>query len=151
MHNIYESSISDKKRLTLGLLSDVGWLMYFAGMAIYMINGADGLGTVVLSVTFLLNWLCILAILVGIIGLISQRIRKLGRRLTKSQLVIGFGLIICGSFAGFLFSGAAAAMDLLFHYETRICFASQCMMAAGALVCFAFGLPILRSFISVEK
>lgn len=151
MSKIYESKISGKKRLTLGLISDIGWLMYFAGMALYMLNGADGLGTVILSATFLLNWMCILVMLVGIIALISQRVRKLNRRIKKSQLVTGFGFVIYGALGGFLFSAASAVIDLLLRYETGMCFAAQCVMAAGALVCFVFGLPIMRSFRPEEQ
>ena len=151
MNKIYETQISDKKWLTLRLISDVGWLMYFAGMALYMISGADGLGTVILSATFLLGWLCILAMLIGIIELVSQRIRKLNRRLKKSQLVSGFGFVVYGSLAGCLLSAASVVTDILFGYETGMCLAAQCVMAAGAFICFAFGLPIMRSFKPEEQ
>lgn len=148
---MYESNISDKKWLTLGLVSDVGWLMYFAGLALYMLNGADGLGTVIISALFLLNGLCVLAVLVGIIELILQRVRKLSRRLKRSQLVIGFGLVVYGALGGFLFTGASVVIDILFGYEIGMCLAGQCLMAAGAFICFAFGLPIMRSFRPEEQ
>lgn len=146
MNKMYESNISDKKWLTLGLVSDVGWIAYFAGLALYMTSGADGLGTVIISVLFLLNCLCGLAVLVGIVALILQRVRKLSRRLKRSQLVIGFGLVVYGALGGFWVSGAAVVIDILSRYETGLCFAAQCVMAAGAFICFAFGLPIMRSF-----
>ena len=142
----YTSTISDKKWLTLGLLSDLGWIAYFVGFALYMINGADGLGTVVLSITFLLNCLAVLAVMIGIIAVISQRIRKLSRTISKRDLLFGFGFVIYGALAGFLLTGVSAVIDVLLQYETGMCLASQIMMAVGALVCFAFGLPIMRSF-----
>ena len=142
----YTSTISDKKWLTLGLLSDLGWIAYFVGFALYLINGADGLGTVVLSVTFLLNCLCVLAVAVGIIEIISQRIRRLSRTIGKGDLIFGFGFAVFGALAGFLLTGASAVIDVLLKYETGMCFVSQIIMAVGALVCFAFGLPIMRSF-----
>ncbi len=142
----YTSTISDKKWLTLGLLSDLGWIAYFVGFALYLINGADGLGTVVLSVTFLLNCLCVLAVAVGIIEIISQRIRRLSRTIGKGDLIFGFGFAVFGALAGFLLTGASAVIDVLLQYETGMCFAAQIIMAVGALVCFAFGLPIMRSF-----
>ena len=142
----YTSTISDKKWLTLGLLSDLGWIAYFVGFALYLINGADGLGTVVLSVTFLLNCLCVLAVAVGIIEIISQRIRRLSRTISKRDLLFGFGFVIYGALAGFLLTGVSAVIDVLLQYETGMCFAAQIIMAVGALVCFAFGLPIMRSF-----
>jgi hypothetical protein len=146
----YETHLSKGKWLTLGLLSDAGWIAYFGGLALYMINGAGGLGTVALSALFLLNCLAVVAVAAGIIALISQRIRKLGRRLTRGQLCRSFGLVIYGSLAGFLCSTAAVVIDLLFGFETGICFVSQIIMGVGALLCFAFGLPIMKSFRPAE-
>ena len=91
------------------------------------------------------KWLA-LSVLTGIVELISQRIRKLDRRLKKSQVIMSFGCCVCGGLAGGLVSLFSAAVDLLFHYETGMCFAAQCMMAVGGLLCFGFGLPIWRSF-----
>lgn len=141
-----ETKLSDGKWLALGLISDVGWLLYFAGFTLYLLSGADGLGTVILSAAFLLNAAAALSVLTGIVELISQRIRKLDRRLKKSQVIMGFGCCVCGGLAGGLVSLFSAAVDLLFHYETGMCFAAQCMMAVGGLLCFGFGLPIWRSF-----
>ena len=145
----YTSTISDW--LTLGLLSDLGWIAYFVGFALYLINGADGLGTVVLSVTFLLNCLCVLAVAVGIIEIISQRIRRLSRTIGKGDLIFGFGFVIYGALAGFLLTGVSAVIDVLLQYETGMCFAAQIIMAVGALVCFAFGRPIFKSFKPQEQ
>ena len=147
----YTSTISDKKWLTLGLLSDLGWIAYFVGFALYLINGADGLGTVILSVTFLLNCLAVLAVMIGIIGIISQRIRKLSRTISKRDLLFGFGFVIYGALAGFLLTGVSAVIDVLLQYETGMCFAAQIIMAVGALVCFAFGRPIFKSFKPQEQ
>ena len=142
----YETGISKSKWLTMGLVSDAGWIAYFTGFALYIINGADGLGTVVLSALFLLNCLAVISVVIGIAELISQRIRKLSRRLSPLQLAVGFGFVVFGSLAGFLFSAAASVIDLLSGYESGMCFAAQIIMASGAVVCFAFGLPVLRSF-----
>ena len=142
----YQSHLSGKKRLTLELLLDAGWAAYLTGFALYLTNGADGLGTVALSATFLLNCLAVLAVVVGIIGMIAQRIRGINRTVQKGDLIFGFGFVIFGALGGFLLSGASAVIDIVLKYETGMCFAAQIIMAAGALVCFAFGLPILRSF-----
>ena len=146
----YETHLSKGKRLTLGLLSDAGWIAYFTGLALYMINGADGLETVVLSALFLFNCLAVVAVAIGLIALMIQRIRKSGRRMTRGQRIAGFGLVTGGSLAGFLLCMAAIVIDLLFGHETGVCFVSQIIMASGALLCFAFGLPIMQSFRPVE-
>ena len=146
MIKTYTTKLPDKQWLMLGLISDLGWIAYFAGFALYMISGAEGLETVILSALFLLGGLCVLTVLVGIIELISQRVRQLDRRLKRIQLVTGFGFVIYGSLAGFLLSTAAVFTDIIGGYETGMCFTAQIIMAAGALICFAFGLPIMRSF-----
>ncbi len=151
MNKIYTTELSGAKWLTLGLLSDFGWIAYFVGFVLYMANGADGLGTTALSVTFLLNCLCVLAVMIGIIEIISQRIRKLRRTIQKGDLIFGFGFVVFGSLGGFLSSGASAVMDILMKYESGMCFASQLLMTVGSLVCFAFGLPVLRSFKSDQR
>ena len=139
------------KWLALGLLSDLGWIAYFAGFALYMAGGADGLGTVAISVTFLLNGLAVLAVIIGILEIISQRIRKIRRTVQRADLIFGFGFVVFGGLAGFLLSGVSAVIDIFLKYETGICFAAQIIMAAGGLVCFAFGWPILRSFQPEEE
>ena len=82
---MYESKISDKRWLILGLLSDIGWIMLFAGIVMYMANGADGLGTVAISALFLVTLLSAVFVLFGVIALITRR--GCGRSTECSQSV----------------------------------------------------------------
>ena len=151
MRKIYKSGLSGKKWMTLALLSDAGWIAYMTGFVLYMTNGAVGLETVVLSATFLLNCLAALAVMIGVLAIIFQRIRKLSRRIQKRSLIFGYGFAVFGSLTGCLVSGSAVIIDMVWHYETGICFASQMIMSVGSLVCFAFGLPVMKSFRPVEE
>ena len=151
MNKTYTSNLSAKKRLTLGLLSDAGRIAYLTGFVLYLTNGADGLGTVALSATFLLNCLAVLAVVVGIMEILSQKIRKLNRTIKRGDLIFGFGFVVFGALGGCLLCGASAVIDILLKYETGMCFASQLLMTVGSLVCFAFGLPVLRSFKSDQR
>ena len=146
----YTSAISDKKRMMLGSVAMFGWLASIGGLIFYMVSGAEGLGTVVLSVIFLFNCLSVLFVLIGLIEIISQRIRKRTRTISKGNLIFGFRFAVFGSLAGFVCSGAAVLIDFIWLYEGGACFAAQCVMADASLVGFAFGLPILRSF-KLEK
>lgn len=143
---MYESQISNKNRLILGLLSDIGWILFFTAIVLYMTSGADGLGTVAVSAFFLLTLLSAVIVLIGIVALIVQRVKKLSRRISRRQLITGYGFTVFGALAGCVFSLCSVVIDLIFQYETGICFAAQCLMCAGALLCFVFSLPILRSF-----
>ena len=143
---MYESKISDKRWLILGLLSDIGWIMLFAGIVMYMANGADGLGTVAISALFLVTLLSAVFVLFGVIALITQRMRKIDRVLTKRQLVISFGFVVFGALTAAAASMGSVFVDALWHYETGVCFIAQCLMYAGGLICFAFGYPIFKSF-----
>lgn len=143
---MYESKISDKRWLILGLLSDIGWIMLFSGIVMYMVNGADGLGTVAISALFLITLLSAVFVLIGVIALITQRIRKIDRVLTKRQLVISFGFVVFGALTAAAASMGSVFVDALWHYETGVCFIARCLMYAGGLICFAFGYPIFKSF-----
>ena len=132
--------------MVLALLSDIGRILLFAGIVLYMANGADGLGTIVISALFLITLLSAVFVLIGVIALITQRIRKIGRELTKRQLTVGFGFAVFGALIAAAAATGSVFVDVFWHYETGICFVSQCMMAAGGLICFIFGYPIFRSF-----
>ena len=76
----------------------------------------------------------------------AQRMRKIDRVLTKRQLVISFGFVVFGSLTAAAASMGSVFVDVLWHYETGVCFIAQCLMYAGGLICFAFGYPIFKSF-----
>ncbi|MBQ3265082.1 MAG: hypothetical protein IJH07_04830 [Ruminococcus sp.] len=143
---MYDSKLSDGRLKLYAALSAAGAAALLIGIVLYMTNGADGLGTIVLSTTFLLTLLSSLFVLIGVIVLISQRVRKLNRMLSKRQLVTGFGFAVFGALIAGICTLIAVSVDVILHYETGICFAAQCVMCAGGWLCFAFGLPIWKSF-----
>ncbi len=146
-----ENKLSDKKRLAFTLLSDLGLILFFFGLVRYLVAGADGLGTVVLSGAFLITAVCAILMLTGVISLISQIVRKIGRRITKRQLITGYAFPVFSSLAAFLSTLTAVVLDILFRYETGVCLVAQCEMCIGAFICFLFVLPIYRGFNRVKS
>ena len=133
---MYHCKISDKQRLILTLCAVPGLILFFVGLTTYMLNGAEGLETVVISALFLLTALCIPVILTGAAALICQRIKGIGRELTPRQLMLGVKFSAYGSLGAGLLTLTALFLDFLFHYEGGMCMLAQGEMSLGALILF---------------
>ena len=142
---MYECRLPEKKRRLFTVLSDIGRMILFAGVLLYMACGADGLGTVIISATFLLTLLACAFALVGMIVMIFRRLKRIDCIVTKKQLVCGFGFTVYGALAAGVFSLVSVIADLALHCESGIFLMTQCVMCAGGWLCFAFGLPILKA------
>ena len=62
---MYISDLENKKRLFFSLLASCGLILFLASLSVYMINGAEGLDSVVISACFLLTALSAIVILIG--------------------------------------------------------------------------------------
>ena len=60
---MYISDLENKKRLFFSLLASCGLILFLASLSVYMINGAEGLDSVVISACFLLTALSAIVIL----------------------------------------------------------------------------------------
>lgn len=136
--------MTEKKQFTCTVISLIGAVILLLGIVLYMVSGANGLGTVIISVTFLLTLFSTLLMLIGIAVLIAQKVRKISRPLTKKQLVCGFGFKVFGALAAGVAALVAVIADLWLHCEAGIFLSCQMVMCVGGLVCFAFGLPLFK-------
>lgn len=112
---------SNQKRrlLTAGMF--VGCAAVPVGLAVYMLGGADGLGSVAVSVCFLLTAAAALVILTG--GVSS---------VVRPKKPFGIRLMMFGALAAGISTFAAVVFDLLFGYEGGMCFGAQCVMCVGS-------------------
>lgn len=90
LDTIYQSEISDIKWILYDIPGNIGWMMYFYG--IYQ------------HCTHFLFFIPALLMIIGLIELISERILKLDRILTKRRLLRGFGALMCGGILGTIVS-----------------------------------------------
>ena len=116
------------------------------GLVLYLMNGADGLGTVAISAAFLPTVTAAAFLLIGAVCLLIQRIRKSGREKSKKQLVTGCGFLAYAAMTAAVCTSVSVILDAVFGYETVMCFIAQCVMCIGGWLCFLFFLPILRSY-----
>lgn len=127
---IYESKISDARWIAYDLPGNVGWIVYWIFLVRLLLQGVTAFSVLAILPGVLM--------LVGIGELISERIQKLDRVLTRGRLFRGFGALTVGGILGALLS----ALGLL-------CFragANGVWMLCGALLCALFAWLILREY-----
>ena len=144
---MYISDLENKKRLFFSLLASCGLMLFLASLSVYMINGAEGLDSVVISACFLLTALSAIVILIGAGVSASQKLRGITRKLGKRELITGLGFLTYGSLAGAIFTLPAAAIQLWQGFSPIL----YGLMCLGCTVSFVFELRVLKSFINSEE
>ena len=129
MNTMYESKISDTRWIAYDLPGNVGWITWIVCLALLLKNGLNWFSA--------LSMLPALLMLVGVAELISESIRKLDRRLSKTQLYRGFGALTLGGLLGM-----AVAVAGLIAAQGALCW----WMLAGAVLCALFAGLIFREY-----
>lgn len=132
----YESKISDARWIAYDLPGNVGWIAFLTGLFLCFKKRPEIIGNNAISACLILDLFCAAAMVVGIIELISERIQKLNRVLSRKRLYRGFGVLTFGGLAGAVFSLLALIISLINRlrgtgYLTVLC--------GGGLLCFVFG------------
>ena len=124
--NIYETKISDARWIAYDIPGNVGWILYIvfwvrlirAGVSVYSVMTA----------------LPAVLMLVGILELISERIRRLDRVLPKIRLYRGFGALTLGGMLGIVVSVVGLTLDGNRNWSLWMLVGSiLCAMFAGLL------------------
>jgi len=137
---MYKTDITDRDWIIYDILGNIGWILYYIGLILFWKRA----GSSPWSFLFVVELLCAVGILIGLLELIDERIRKLDRILPKSRLYRGFGLITWASCLG-----AAAALVQLLKGPKAI--APVIMMAAGGALCFYFCRLLLVRYKKIEE
>lgn len=140
---MYESKISDRKWIAYDLPGNAGWIAFLIGLVLCFTKKPEIMENRVIRVLFLLDLLCAVVIIVGIVELISERIQKLDRILPKKRLYRGFGSLTVGGLAGAVISLLALAVAWLNGLTGAVYLGVLC---AGGLLCFLFGGLMLREY-----
>ena len=142
---IYESDISDARWIAYDLPGNVGWIAYIAALAIVFIKKPAFMDVPLVSISMVVGILPAIAMLVGIVELISERIQKLDRILPKTRVYRGFGALTWGGFGGVIvgLTGLFAAMRA--GLTVAEC-AALAWMAAGGALCAVFAGLIFKTF-----
>lgn len=127
---MYETKISDKRWIVYDIPGNVGWIAYIVCAILCLKNGVDTLSVVAIFPAILM--------LVGVAELISERIAKLDRVLSKVRLYRGFGALTLGGVLG-----ALIAVIGITSRERQTLFI--CMLA-GALLCAVFAGLLFKGY-----
>jgi len=123
MKRMYESNITNKQWYVYDILGNIGWITYIVCL-ILSFSKIDN--------NKLINILLIIPavfMLIGIIELITERIKKLDRILPLYRLLLGFGALTLGGLLGFIISLIFVVIDYHLLYL---------LMMLGGLFCFVF-------------
>ncbi|MBR6029508.1 MAG: hypothetical protein IKP40_10510 [Clostridia bacterium] len=126
---LYESKLSARRWIACDLPGNAGWIIWVVCLILLLKKG--------------ITWYSVLAIipailmLIGVIELISERIRKLDWVLPKARLYRGFGSLTLGGILGI----PIAAVGLI-TFQDPLCW----WMLAGACLCALFAWLIFREY-----
>lgn len=142
---IYESEISTAKWLIYDVPGNVGWILYIVQMIRLFLNRPGFMEIPLVLISLVFGFLPLIAMLVGIAELISERILKLDRSLPKKRLTRGFGALTWGGFGGVVIGLNALFASMRSGYSIEECQPLMLLVVGGAL-CGVFAGLIFKTF-----
>lgn len=127
MKATYETKISDRKWIVFDILGNIGWIAYYVCLVLAFVKYGDNLVLNIISV------IPAAFILLGLCELISERIAKLDRVLSRARLLRGFGSATLGSILGVIVSIVAAIMHFNVVYLIMLIGSALCAVFCGLL------------------
>lgn len=145
---LYKSDISTARWIAYDLPGNVGWILYFVGLILLLVNSPEYIANAVMAVFEAISIIPALLMLVGIIELISERIHKLDWTLPRIRLLRGFGALMFGGIIGtfaaaimLIYAAIGGAGELLYVW----------LMLAGGILCGLFAWLLYKRYKPVEK
>ena len=128
MNTLYETKISTLKWIIYDVLGNAGWISYLIGIKRLLSNKT----IYEHKITLVLLMIPAIFMIIGIIELISERIAKLDRILSRTRLWRGFGALTFGGLLGIFFSFISSRNNkdwLLMFIGSALCalFAGLCL------------------------
>ena len=142
---IYETNISDARWWAYDVPGNVGWIMYLICLFRCFVKHHAFMDIPLVRISLLIGILPAIAMLVGIVELISERILKLDRVLPKKRLYRGFGALTWGGFGGVVIGLNALFTSLRAGHSIEECKLILLLTLGGAL-CALFAGLILKTF-----
>lgn len=145
MEELYETKISDARWMAYDIPGNVGWIMYIAVLVLSFVKQPAFMEVPLVLLCVVVGVLPAIAMIVGIVELVSERICKLDRVLTKKRLYRGFGALTWGGFGGIIVSLTVFFTTLRAGYSLEEC-AYLILMAVGGVLCFVFAGLLLKGY-----
>ena len=129
-----------EKKTVLEIISVIGAFVLFAGVAVYILIGAVGKGTIVVSATFWMTLISACFMLIGLIFRLILYVTKATERVSYNvRNVIGNGFVAFGALIAGVCTLTALLVDLVLQDETGTPVIIQGVMCFGSWLCFIFG------------
>ena len=145
MEEMYETKISDARWIAYDIPGNVGWIMYIVVLVLSFVKQPAFMEVPLVLICMAVAILPAIAMIVGIVELICERICKLDRVLTKKRLYRGFGALTWGGFGGIIVSLTALFTTLRAGYTVIEC-TYLILMAVGGVLCFVFAGLLLKGY-----
>lgn len=142
---IYETQISDARWWAYDVPGNVGWIMYIVCIIQCFVKKPAFTEIPLVMISLMVGILPAVAMAVGIVELISERIFKLDRILPKKRLYRGFGALTWGGFAGMSIGLNALFAALRGGYSVQDC-RLLVLLAVGGGLCALFAGLIFKTF-----
>ena len=142
---IYESHITTAKWLIYDFPGNVGWILYLVCLIQCFVKRPEFMEIPLVPISLLVGILPAIAMVVGIVELISERILKLDRILPKKRLYRGFGALTWGGFSGMIAGLTGLYAGLRSGYSMGEC-KLLVLLAVGGALCAVFAGLIFKTF-----
>lgn len=147
---IYETEISDARWWAYDVPGNVGWIMYLVCLIRCFMKQPAFMQTPLVQISLMVGILPAVAMAVGIVELISERILKLDRILPKKRVYRGFGALTWGGIGGMIVGLSALFASLCSGYSMEEC-QSLVLLAVGGALCGLFAGLIFKTFHPQDK
>ena len=142
---VYESHISTARWLVYDVPGNVGWIMYLVCLIQCFVKWPAFMEIPLVWLSVMVGIIPAVAMAVGIVELISERILKLDRILSKKRLYRGFGALTWSGSGGIIVGLNATAAGLRAGFSVEEC-KLLILLAAGGAMCALFAGLIFKTF-----
>lgn len=149
MNEMYELKITDRRWIAYDIPGNVGWIMYYVGLILCYIKRPEYMQNQLIFMLIMLSVIPAIAMLVGIVELVSERIKKLDRLLPKKRVLRGFGALTYGGIGGIVISLATIISSIILKQTEGMVYLG--VMCVGAILCALFGGLLYKGFHKCEK
>lgn len=147
-NGVYKSDISTARWIAYDLPGNVGWILYFAGLILSFVNFPEYSRDIVMVIILAVSAIPALLMLIGIAELISERIHKLDRVLTRTRLLRGFGALTLGGILGTAISAVMLIWAILSGSGEMLFIL---IMLSGGILCGLFAGLLYKRYVPVEE
>lgn len=142
---IYESHISTARWLVYDVPGNVGWILYLVCLIQCFVKRPAFMEIPLVWLSVMVGIIPAVAMAVGIVELISERILKLDRILPKKRLYRGFGALTWGGLGGMIVGLTGLFAGLRGGYSLGEC-KLLILLAMGGALCAVFAGLIFKTF-----